>query len=392
MATAGDFSACLPGGMGEKHPSTPVDYKQMEAGRKVELEHTDKPQVAAEIAADHLAEIPDYYSRLGKMEAEAEQEGQKIAEGMADLPPELVPLATEHRKAEQEYIENANKEIQSTALKGHAVAALGDTAVNALPGMSKMIAMSGGSSLADATQDRVEALHQRHAEGLEALKAKHRAELELAARQIRSPRRLAKTAAMGAIQRGDQPTVPAPPVPGNTDPVTSDKYHDGYAYAQARGVAGLNQVTTTDIQTWQKHAPEWRTGFADACDRLGLKRIGDMLRQPKLAALLNMSTIPEGAKTAALGSTLGTIGGILGGAALGHAIGPVAGHMIAEGSPQFDANLAEAGTEFGAGFGALGGNRLGHVADVATGLAPVEKRPMVPQFSAMDMSPHTAMV
>jgi hypothetical protein len=42
--------------------------KQLEAGIKVEMEHTNKKAVATEIALDHLNERPDYYQRLKKVE------------------------------------------------------------------------------------------------------------------------------------------------------------------------------------------------------------------------------------------------------------------------------------------------------------------------------------
>jgi len=45
--------------------------KQLDAGIKAEMEHTKDRRVAQRIAMDHLAEIPDYYSRLTKMEAVA---------------------------------------------------------------------------------------------------------------------------------------------------------------------------------------------------------------------------------------------------------------------------------------------------------------------------------
>ena len=45
--------------------------KQLTLGKRVEMEHTRDPKVAEEIARDHLAEIPDYYTRLHKMESEA---------------------------------------------------------------------------------------------------------------------------------------------------------------------------------------------------------------------------------------------------------------------------------------------------------------------------------
>jgi hypothetical protein len=61
---------------------TRVDLKQFHLGLSVELEHgshdaetnvtNDDPIMTAKIAWAHLKEIPDYYSRLEKMEAGAE--------------------------------------------------------------------------------------------------------------------------------------------------------------------------------------------------------------------------------------------------------------------------------------------------------------------------------
>jgi len=42
--------------------------KQLIKGTKVEMEHTDDPVVAREIAMDHIAEFHDYYDRLDKIE------------------------------------------------------------------------------------------------------------------------------------------------------------------------------------------------------------------------------------------------------------------------------------------------------------------------------------
>lgn len=50
-----------------------ADPKQLKMGIKVEHEHIDDDDVAKKIALDHLAEIPDYYDRLEKMEKEAEK-------------------------------------------------------------------------------------------------------------------------------------------------------------------------------------------------------------------------------------------------------------------------------------------------------------------------------
>ena len=64
--------------------SAPFDVDQFRSGMDVELEHgvhdlttnvtDDDPIVTGKIALAHLNEFPDYYTRLEKMEAEAEAE------------------------------------------------------------------------------------------------------------------------------------------------------------------------------------------------------------------------------------------------------------------------------------------------------------------------------
>lgn len=64
--------------------TVPFDVEQFRAGMDVELEHgthdpatnvtDDDPTVTGKIALAHLNEFPDYYTRLQKMEAEAEAE------------------------------------------------------------------------------------------------------------------------------------------------------------------------------------------------------------------------------------------------------------------------------------------------------------------------------
>lgn len=53
-------------------PRSLID-NQLKAGIQIEREHTKTVSAAKEIALDHLWEIPDYYSRLKKMEASAEK-------------------------------------------------------------------------------------------------------------------------------------------------------------------------------------------------------------------------------------------------------------------------------------------------------------------------------
>ena len=62
-----------------KSGKTTYDPQELEVGRRIELEHTKNPKVAERIAKDHLREIPDYYSRLQRMEAEAKTESSVTA-------------------------------------------------------------------------------------------------------------------------------------------------------------------------------------------------------------------------------------------------------------------------------------------------------------------------
>lgn len=54
-----------------------ADPEQLKMGIEVETEHTDDPEIAKRVALDHLAEIPDYYTRLKKMEDEAKGTGKE---------------------------------------------------------------------------------------------------------------------------------------------------------------------------------------------------------------------------------------------------------------------------------------------------------------------------
>jgi hypothetical protein len=47
--------------------------KEIRMGIKVEMEHVDSKSKAREIAMDHLVEVPDYYTRLKKMEKDAKK-------------------------------------------------------------------------------------------------------------------------------------------------------------------------------------------------------------------------------------------------------------------------------------------------------------------------------
>jgi len=54
----------LPGGVGDHTPTNQVDPNQLSIGVQVEMEHTNDPDIAKEIAMDHLTEDPQYYTKL----------------------------------------------------------------------------------------------------------------------------------------------------------------------------------------------------------------------------------------------------------------------------------------------------------------------------------------
>jgi len=56
------------------------DPKELAMGIEVEKEHLPYSSIAEKIAKDHLAEIPDYYTRLKKMEAEGGVEENTLHE------------------------------------------------------------------------------------------------------------------------------------------------------------------------------------------------------------------------------------------------------------------------------------------------------------------------
>jgi len=62
------FSKKIPGGLAKNKKPSDFDAKELLAGTKVEIEHTDSVQIAIEIAMDHLTEDPLYYQKLKKIE------------------------------------------------------------------------------------------------------------------------------------------------------------------------------------------------------------------------------------------------------------------------------------------------------------------------------------
>ena len=67
------YSKFLLGGRANEKEFTEedADPEELRMGIEIEFEHTSDRETAKRIALDHLAEIPDYYTRLVKMEEEA---------------------------------------------------------------------------------------------------------------------------------------------------------------------------------------------------------------------------------------------------------------------------------------------------------------------------------
>jgi len=58
----------LDGGLGDDMYPSDFCLRQVFEGVRVEMEHTDDPKLALEIALDHLVEDPKYYTHLNEME------------------------------------------------------------------------------------------------------------------------------------------------------------------------------------------------------------------------------------------------------------------------------------------------------------------------------------
>ncbi|HEY5614855.1 MAG TPA: DUF5661 family protein, partial [Bacteroidota bacterium] len=68
------FKDRIPGGNADGKAITNYDLKQLLDGIKSERDHTKDNMLALELAMDHLEAIPDYYTRLARMEWECQSE------------------------------------------------------------------------------------------------------------------------------------------------------------------------------------------------------------------------------------------------------------------------------------------------------------------------------
>jgi hypothetical protein len=84
---------------------------QLKMGIPIEHEHTQDKVLATDIALQHLDEIPDYYTRLKKMEASAKKEHKKFKDIKEDAVTDLQRGITELPDASYDSIDNLMRRI-----------------------------------------------------------------------------------------------------------------------------------------------------------------------------------------------------------------------------------------------------------------------------------------
>ena len=131
---------------------------QLALGIRVEQEHTTSPAVAREIALDHLNEVPNYYTKLLKVEQMSMSSGALPDRGMMpapfpvldqhipndprflDAPLRRVPLHLVHATQRTIDAENVKKFIDDPMLGGKPVVALHDSGYAIVDGHHRMSA------------------------------------------------------------------------------------------------------------------------------------------------------------------------------------------------------------------------------------------------------------
>jgi hypothetical protein len=75
----------VPGGKADNVPKRGVNIYELQMGIKVEMEHTNDPVKSEEIARDHLAEDPNYYSKLKKAGLADELEESQVGDSFIEV-------------------------------------------------------------------------------------------------------------------------------------------------------------------------------------------------------------------------------------------------------------------------------------------------------------------
>lgn len=97
----------LKGGKGDKLTPDQVNYYEFKKGWKHELEHTDDIDKAKEIALDHLAEDPMYYTRLEMIEVKAKKKER------SDLPIDISKKKADVKDAKNQMSPVEKKKVSS---------------------------------------------------------------------------------------------------------------------------------------------------------------------------------------------------------------------------------------------------------------------------------------
>jgi hypothetical protein len=110
-------------GIAKKHNVSIASLKkQLKQGEKVEKEHTSNLKARREIARDHLGELPDYYTRLKKME-----EGREMKQLRQIVEGDVVSFKTKkaggarlsHFPSTHEYFDGAHNACYGESVKDH---------------------------------------------------------------------------------------------------------------------------------------------------------------------------------------------------------------------------------------------------------------------------------
>lgn len=97
----------IPGGLAAGMPNSMFPKKQLDAGTKVELEHSSNPVFAQEISKDHLVEGDDYYKpRLAKLEENMEED---VEAGKTDAVGEGLPKVEANKKRKEHDVKQLKK-------------------------------------------------------------------------------------------------------------------------------------------------------------------------------------------------------------------------------------------------------------------------------------------
>jgi hypothetical protein len=117
----------IPGGLASGKSEDAFPEKKLDAGTKVEKEHTSEEEVAEEIAMDHLTEDPAYYRKLKKIEKMAYLAGRLDAfakfggassaapAGSSSVRDSGSPVATTHHR---DSMQNISQGFAANAAKG----------------------------------------------------------------------------------------------------------------------------------------------------------------------------------------------------------------------------------------------------------------------------------